>query len=343
MIRPTVEADGAVRGRFEVKVRDLLPGDRVMFGGTPETVRVVHPWNQRSNPDGGSTVHFECGDSWGIGPDDLLDIRGRKAPEFSVIMADPAWTFRDKGSRIAPDSTRADDRAARSYSTMTTEEIAAMPVGELATPDAVLALWSTWAHLLDGSAGTVARAWGFEPVTAIPWIKVSAGASATRAKYASHPAVRLAYRVGLRLQIGAGHYTRAISEPLLLCTRKATKCVPAARRLPGVIIAPKPGGHSVKPPAARALIDSLYPDGERLEVFARGPVADGWWGHGYEAEGVRVLPRLRPETPRAVPLYECRGCGNRTARRTIINDVHDDARYNCPKCGHSWVTEGPDA
>lgn len=42
-------------------------------------------------------------------------------------------------------------------------------------------------------------------------------------------------------------------------------------------------------------------------------------------------------------LYKCRACGVQACTRTVINDIHDDARYQCISCGHTWVHEGPDA
>jgi len=212
---------------------------------------------------------------------------------YRTLYADPPWSFRDKGSRVAPDSTRKDDRSARSYPTASTEDICAMPVGELATPDAVLFLWSTWAHLLDGSAAQVATAWGFRPVVAVPWIKVSSTSTVSRASWVSHPAVAQLYSHGLKLQIAAGHYVRGVAEPLLICRRKKTQCVEAARRLPGVIAAPRPKGHSSKPQAARVLIESLYPEhSPRLELFLRGDAPEGWHGWGNEATGPRALSSL---------------------------------------------------
>jgi N6-adenosine-specific RNA methylase IME4 len=41
--------------------------------------------------------------------------------------------------------------------------------------------------------------------------------------------------------------------------------------------------HSKKPETFRTMIDTLYPNGKRLELFARG-AAPGWETYGFEAE-----------------------------------------------------------
>ena len=78
-----------------------------------------------------------------------------------------------------------------------------------------------------------------------------------------------------------GHYHNGRHELLLVGT--AGSCKPdrhgledSVRRIPG-------GEHSVKPEAFRTLIDHLYPEGRRLELFARTR-ADGWeaWGRDLE-------------------------------------------------------------
>ena len=59
------------------------------------------------------------------------------------------------------------------YPTMPTKEICAMPVLDLATPDAVLFLWTPapiFPEALD-----IMRAWGFEYVTHAVWVKDKIG------------------------------------------------------------------------------------------------------------------------------------------------------------------------
>jgi N6-adenosine-specific RNA methylase IME4 len=56
---------------------------------------------------------------------------------------------------------------------MTLQEIAALPVGDLAEPDAHLYLWVTNKYVPDGYE--IARSWGFRPVTLLTWCKEPMG------------------------------------------------------------------------------------------------------------------------------------------------------------------------
>lgn len=215
---------------------------------------------------------------------------------WQVILADPPWSFDDKGCRLAPDSTRIEDQPARGYQTMPTAEIARMAPS--VDDNAVLYLWSTWTHVLDGSPTLVARSWGFEPKTIIPWLKVSTTERPTRASFADHPALRRLYQASLpplpgrehrrplKLRIGGGHYTRGVMEPLVVAVR-GSMVVPSSDRLPGVIVALR-GSHSEKPPEVYDMIETLHPAARyprRLELFTRSKPHPGWATYGDQAHG----------------------------------------------------------
>jgi N6-adenosine-specific RNA methylase IME4 len=88
---------------------------------------------------------------------------------YSVIYGDPPWTFRTY-------SRKGKGRSAESfYDCMSTEAIMRLPVGELAAPDCLLALWTTFPHLRHGLA--VLEAWGFSFRTVgFCWVKCRKGA-----------------------------------------------------------------------------------------------------------------------------------------------------------------------
>jgi ParB-like nuclease domain/MT-A70 len=90
-----------------------------------------------------------------------------RAGPYRVITADPAWCF----------DVRNGDPSHRGppYPTMTTEEIAALPVGAIAHTDCVLWLWTTNAHLISGDAFRVIKTWSFEPRTMLTWPKDKMG------------------------------------------------------------------------------------------------------------------------------------------------------------------------
>lgn len=86
---------------------------------------------------------------------------GLKVGSYGTILADPPWRF-EQWSKLQwhERSDRAASRAAeRFYHTLPIDELCALPVRELALPDAVLFLWATWPHLQD--AFRVIEAWGF--------------------------------------------------------------------------------------------------------------------------------------------------------------------------------------
>jgi N6-adenosine-specific RNA methylase IME4 len=166
--------------------------------------------------------------------------RGR----YRVIYADPPWSY----SNELPASVPADH-----YPTLTTVEIAALPVRDLALDDAVLFLWATWPVLPEALA--VVEAWGFAYKTLFVWDKVLHN---------------------------VGHYSSVRSEPLVLATRGS--CQPDVRRLLDNVHTEERTVHSRKPEWFRELIHTIYPVGPRIELFARTRVA-GWAAHGYEVPG----------------------------------------------------------
>jgi N6-adenosine-specific RNA methylase IME4 len=78
-------------------------------------------------------------------------------PGFRTILADPPWDVMQRGNRGAE----------QHYSLMTVEEIAALPVRELASVNAHLWLWVTNATLFSGQV--VMTAWGFAYRSCLTW------------------------------------------------------------------------------------------------------------------------------------------------------------------------------
>jgi N6-adenosine-specific RNA methylase IME4 len=123
--------------------------------------------------------------------------------------------------------------------------ICRLPVGEIAAPDAVLALWVYGPRLPD--ALRVMDAWGFEfKSDLITWLKVTAN---------GEPA------------FGTGYYTRKNTEQLLLGTRgNGLKVLDHSVRQ-SIIAATR--GESVKPDEAYEALGRLFGPVRRLEMFAR--------------------------------------------------------------------------
>ena len=122
-------------------------------------------------------------------------------------------------------------------------------LGSILEDDAVLFLWVTSPFL--ESCFKVIKAWGFKYKTSFVWDKV---------------------------KHNFGHYNSVRHEFLLVCTRGS--CTPNVQKLfDSVQVIERNGRHSEKPEEFREIIDTLYPHGKRLEMFARTRV-EGWdaWG-----------------------------------------------------------------
>ena len=169
--------------------------------------------------------------------------KGRDLPtgSYPVVYADPPWRY-----DFAQSSSR---EIENQYPTMTLEEICDLGVSDLAGEDAVLFLWATTAKLPE--ALEVLTAWGFEYRTSMVWVKT---------------------------QIGMGYYARGQHEILLIGARGSLPVPKAENRPPSVLEAPR-AAHSAKPAAFRELIEAMYPEHKRVELFAREP-AEGWEGWG---------------------------------------------------------------
>ena len=85
--------------------------------------------------------------------------------KYAVIYADPPWSYRQCGT-----GPKSRGNAAQHYNTMTTDDICALPVKNLAGGGSVCFMWATFPQIAD--ALRVMEAWGFKYKTcAFVWIK----------------------------------------------------------------------------------------------------------------------------------------------------------------------------
>lgn len=100
---------------------------------------------------------------------------------YRTLVADPPWHYRDWPGLSTSEKThyRASGEAVLGvrrpigYPTMTVDEIAALPVGDLAEGDAHLYLWTTNRYLRDSFM--VLDAWGFRYSQTLVWAKTPMG------------------------------------------------------------------------------------------------------------------------------------------------------------------------
>lgn len=186
---------------------------------------------------------------------------GHLGKRYEIILADPPWQFEDQGTRLAP-GYEGIQRIGKIYDPLPLPEIEAL--GELipVARDSLCFLWAPPALIAQNIHGRVLKAWDFEPKTIIPWIKLSGKNT---------------------LRIGGGHYTRGVSELLVIGSRGRGASLRVDAGVPGVILAQQ-GDHSAKPSETHALIERLCGPRERIELFARASRA-GWDTWGDEAPG----------------------------------------------------------
>lgn len=194
---------------------------------------------------------------------------GPPARRYRTIVADPPWHYRE---RAHVQTRRCVDRPDRGvgasatdvYASMTHEQIAALPVYELAADDAHLYLWVTNTLLFEERGGLtpakIAETWGFTYKTLLTWDKTG--------------------------PLGMGRYFRARTEHVLFCTRGRAS-IEGSRREQNIIHAPN-GAHSAKPDAFYDMVQRVSP-GPYVELFARR-ARFGWDYWGDESLGTAVMP-----------------------------------------------------
>lgn len=165
---------------------------------------------------------------------------------YGLIMADPPWhfaTYSEKGEEKSPQAQ---------YRTMSLEQIAALPVGDLAAENCLLWLWAT-APMLPQQI-EIMRAWGFQFKTCGVWCKTTA-----RGKIA----------------FGTGYVLRNAHEHFLIGARGEPKTTRATRS----VVMGEVRQHSRKPDAAYTAAEALMPDARRADLFSRQQ-RPGWdaWG-----------------------------------------------------------------
>lgn len=186
---------------------------------------------------------------------------------FGTIVADPAWP-----SSKAPSKARhhwMKQNMKPRYGTMRAKDLLALPVSDIALPDAILALWCTWMHL--DLAMDCIKAWGFRYGTGMPWLKVI-----------KHPIGQSLEGLIPQPIYGPGPWFQHCTELVLIARRGkpfGSQGNPRPARK-GIIIAPRQQ-HSRKPEELQAWIDDpgkRFPN-PKIELFATQRRA-GWtsWG-----------------------------------------------------------------
>lgn len=164
--------------------------------------------------------------------------------KYEIIYADPPWQYGDK-------LTENYGTVEHHYSPMSIKEICDMPIEDRAAENSVLFLWVTSPILAE--CWDVISAWGFEYKASFVWDKI---------------------------KHNYGHYNSVRHEFLLICTRGSF--LPQSNKLfDSVQSIERTSRHSEKPEQFRKIIEEMYPEGKRIELFARKNT-QGWSVYGDE-------------------------------------------------------------
>lgn len=163
--------------------------------------------------------------------------------KYRIIYADPPWSY---GNNMPEYFSEQADH----YTLMSLKQICDMPVKRIADNNAVLFLWVT-SPVLEESFEVI-KAWGFKYKSSFIWDKI---------------------------KHNMGHYNSVRHELLLICTRGS--CQPDVQKLFDSVQSIERTKHSEKPAEFREIIDTIYPIGERIELFSR-KIIKGWDSYGNE-------------------------------------------------------------
>lgn len=175
---------------------------------------------------------------------------------YDVIVADPPWRFRTWSE------TNQAKSASRHYALMTTTDIKALRVDELAQRDCLLLLWAT-APMLP-QAFEVMAAWGFRYKSSMIWRKL------TPSK---------------KVRMGTGYWARSMHEQILigsLGNPKKFKAFPS-------LFDGTAREHSRKPDEFFNLVERHTIGARRVELFSR-EMRPGWSTWGNEIEKFPLTP-----------------------------------------------------
>ncbi len=193
---------------------------------------------------------------------------GEKVP---VLYLDPPTRF---------ESGFTDRSIENHYPTMDFDQLAVLPIDDLAADDCVMFCWTTIPWL----ANTIKLAeehWGgFEYKSCYAWDKEVAG---------------------------TGYWARNQHELLLVFTRGKIPSPPRSALYPSIERSKK-REHSRKPDFYFRMIAEYYPELRKMVLFHRGAAPHGWeaWGNEVETadDGVDVIDKLKAPEPKQQTLAE---------------------------------------
>jgi N6-adenosine-specific RNA methylase IME4 len=314
---PTVSQADAAR-LMNVSERSVRSAKAVQERGTPElqdavqrgvlpvsvavNVAKLEPEKQRAIADQATR-----GDTSGAKAQVKKDVRDQKEKvlagvqralpqkKYGLIYADIPRHF-----NVHSDETGLDRAPENHYPTMSFEETLALPVPSIAADDCILIFWSTAASLIDDL--DIMAEWGF--VTFRPRItngKLVRKADGKLADPIKDGGRYCSMQVWDKVKMGLGYWFRDRHEFILVAAR-GNVVPPAQGTQDQSLFSEEKGKHSAKPDRVAEMINRLWPNIPKIELFARKARA-GWDVWGYEAPQIAgadpqtVIPDEMHEIP----------------------------------------------
>lgn len=234
----TIRTYGSVARAYELSNRlDNLSFTHHFRAMAVDSTKGRMKWLRRAEKEGWSASELKSAiaQQQAIDRTREVDLEAKSLGKFAILYADPPWRYEN------PPMGGSNRSIENHYPTMELDKICALPVNGIAHDNCVLFMWATSPKLAECIA--VLDAWGFEHRTTMVWVKD---------------------------KIGMGYHARERHEILLIAKRGELPPPPVDARPDSVVEAPR-GEHSAKPPVFYDIIDRMYPDARKIELFARQP------------------------------------------------------------------------
>lgn len=164
---------------------------------------------------------------------------------YKVIYCDVPWDYKGHDQH---DKTQFSSSAEKHYNTLKDEQLKQLPINSLSDDNSVLFFWTT-SPMLE-RAFPIVSAWGFKYKASMVWDKV---------------------------KHNVGYYVSVRHELLLICTKGSF--LPINRKLFDSVYSEERTIHSKKPDFFYEVIDTIYPDVPKIELFARHPKPRANWSY----------------------------------------------------------------
>lgn len=219
--------------------------------------------------------------------------------KYSIIVCDPPWAPADQ---LSMSSTKRG--ASANYSTMTTDELCALPVKDIADPDGcILALWCLGSMLEDGMR--MMKSFGFTHKQIFVWCKSKQSKSLKKIvfkdiliKAKKNPLSliddisNIVFNAGdWLLNFGMGHLFRQSHEICLIGINNNKIYSKLENKSQRSVCFEENKGHSIKPEILQDRLEIMFPQAKMIEMFARRQ-RKNWTCLGNEIDGLDIKVSL---------------------------------------------------